>query len=263
MPYIKPYIMKFLVDDLFGSPYGAGYVINFSNKTFQEFFDGELGINIYDAQYTEGHSGSKANCLRAFLTQADGATAAKALRALWEYRDAVDGPFDQNNEKHKANSTKFFDIVHGIETSTDIIKTDSIDKFADNETLDELVQAIERDIQAKKPQAALDRLHTYCMKLFGHLVQQMGGKIGSGDTLHGRAGMYINAIEARGGMQPVTIQMMRYFTTVFDKFNHTRNNASLAHDNELAEKNEARLIFEGMTAFLRYLKNTQAGKFIQ
>jgi hypothetical protein len=152
--------------------------------------------------------------------------------------------------------------VLAVEASGDVINTDAIDRFSDNESLDELVKAIQRDIQAGKPQAAVDRLHTYCMKLFGHLIEQMGGRVTPGDTLNGRAAIYIKALEARGGVQDTTIQLMRTFIIIFDKFNHTRNNASFAHDNELAEKNEARLIFEGITAILRYIKKTEASRFI-
>jgi len=42
---------------------GSGYVLNFSNRTFAEFF--LVGIDIYDTKYNYG-SGSKANRMRAF-----------------------------------------------------------------------------------------------------------------------------------------------------------------------------------------------------
>lgn len=44
---------------------GSGYVLNFSNRTFAEFFLDSFGIDIYDAKYNYG-SGSKANRMRAF-----------------------------------------------------------------------------------------------------------------------------------------------------------------------------------------------------
>jgi hypothetical protein len=44
----------------------SGYVLDFSDKTFTEFFE-DFGVNIYDDKYlTPGSSGSKANRLRAF-----------------------------------------------------------------------------------------------------------------------------------------------------------------------------------------------------
>jgi hypothetical protein len=44
---------------------GGGYILNFSNRTFEEFFREVVGVQIYDSRYDRG-SGSKANRLRAF-----------------------------------------------------------------------------------------------------------------------------------------------------------------------------------------------------
>lgn len=43
----------------------TGYVLNFSNRTFEEFFREVVGVEIYASQYDYG-SGSKANRMRAF-----------------------------------------------------------------------------------------------------------------------------------------------------------------------------------------------------
>jgi len=48
---------------------------------------------------------------------------------------------------------------------------------------------------------------------------------------------------------------------VFEKFNHVRNNQSLAHDNELLDSAEARFIYDGVTAVLRFVKSIEAGRF--
>ena len=44
---------------------GGGLVLNFSNRTFEEFFREVVGVQIYDSRYDRG-SGSKANRMRAF-----------------------------------------------------------------------------------------------------------------------------------------------------------------------------------------------------
>lgn len=44
---------------------GSGYVLDFSNRTFEEFFRGVVGIEIYEPRFELG-SGSKANRIRAF-----------------------------------------------------------------------------------------------------------------------------------------------------------------------------------------------------
>jgi hypothetical protein len=73
-----------LIDDLFEM--GGGYVLNFSNKTFAEFFDEELGINIDDPRY-DSEGTSKAKRLRFFLKTCDPKVRIKTLLALWEYRE--------------------------------------------------------------------------------------------------------------------------------------------------------------------------------
>jgi hypothetical protein len=75
---------KLLIEDVFDM--GGGYVLDFSNRTFAEYFKEEIGVDIDDAQYFASGS-SKANRFRCFLKLADDKTAAKAIQALWEYRE--------------------------------------------------------------------------------------------------------------------------------------------------------------------------------
>jgi len=75
-----------LLDDLFEM--GDGYVLNFSDRTFAQFFATELNIDIDDAAYRRNGT-SKAKRLRCFLQIADNALAVRTLGALWEYREAL------------------------------------------------------------------------------------------------------------------------------------------------------------------------------
>lgn len=72
------------VEDIFEM--GSGYVLDFSNRTFAEFF-ADLGIDIAQ-EYPEG---SKANRLRAFLRGADASRVAQTLEALLEHRGTREG----------------------------------------------------------------------------------------------------------------------------------------------------------------------------
>lgn len=74
-----------LIEDLFDM--GGGYVLNFSNKTFAEFFEDELDVDI-DAPCYETEGTSKAKRLRFFLRSEGKETRVKTLMALWEYRVA-------------------------------------------------------------------------------------------------------------------------------------------------------------------------------
>lgn len=73
-----------LLDDIFEMH--GGYVLDFSNRTFAEFFYEELNINIDDPRY-DAEGTSKAKRLRYFLKQASAETVVDALLSLWEYRE--------------------------------------------------------------------------------------------------------------------------------------------------------------------------------
>ncbi|MGN8113972.1 restriction endonuclease [Labrys sp. 22185] len=76
------------MDDLVEFVRGRGYVLDFSDSSFSEFFAAELDVDIDDPIYAE-HGGSKGKRLRCFLQKIDDATAARTLQALWEHRTAL------------------------------------------------------------------------------------------------------------------------------------------------------------------------------
>src|SRR5205807_833381 len=65
---------------------GGGYVLNFSDKTIREFFQTDIGINIFDQKYNYA-SGSKANRIRGLWQVADDALVGKSIDKLIEYID--------------------------------------------------------------------------------------------------------------------------------------------------------------------------------
>lgn len=74
-----------LLDELFEM--GAGYVLDFSDRTFGQFFAQELNCDIDDPVYAESGR-SKGKRLRCFLQKVDAPTVVRTLKALWEYREA-------------------------------------------------------------------------------------------------------------------------------------------------------------------------------
>jgi hypothetical protein len=85
MPNIRSIDMT-IIDDLFDM--GSGYVLNFSDRTFAQFFAEELNVDIDDPVYAKNGT-SKAKRLRCFLQTGDKATVARTLNALWEYREML------------------------------------------------------------------------------------------------------------------------------------------------------------------------------
>jgi len=74
------------LDDVFQMH--SGYVLNFSDRTFAQFFREELSVNIDDPIYARNGT-SKAKRLRTFLQTADKQLVVRCLHALWEYREAA------------------------------------------------------------------------------------------------------------------------------------------------------------------------------
>lgn len=66
---------------------GGGYVLNFSDRTFADFFR-DFEIDIDDAPYLEGHSGSKANRMRSFWDHAPDRLVGEVLQELVEYAES-------------------------------------------------------------------------------------------------------------------------------------------------------------------------------
>src|SRR5438045_7315301 len=99
------------VDDLFEAD--PGYVMDFSNRTFANFFRRELNIDIYDARY-EQNGTSKANRLRCYLQTADAEAAAAALKCLWDYREALHLKYDKPDPVRNARS-RLFNLVRRLE----------------------------------------------------------------------------------------------------------------------------------------------------
>jgi hypothetical protein len=233
-----------------------GYVLNFSDRTFREFFEDELRVDIDDARYRT-HGTSKMNRLRSFIKSENPTKVAAALRALWSYRESLDHP----RPVPEGTQHRLFSLITRVESGEDLPRTDAIDRFNDDETLEELVAAIERDVHADRPGAALDRLHTYCAKKFGHLLDQRGISWTREEPLHSRVGKYVRALQSERELRDMTLQIMKNAIGVFDKFNHVRNNQTLAHDNQLPDKAEARFLFDSITTLLRFVRSMDTVRF--
>lgn len=239
--------------------FSPGYVLDFSDRTYSEFFEDEFGINIDDEVYRNWGS-SKGKRLRGLVEREDASVVAYVLRKLWDYRCAKCNPQLHIDEEERIRR-KFFDIISRIEGDGGVSRTDALERFKSDHTLEELILAIERDISAHKCAAALDRLHTYCMKKLAHLLEASGQPAARDEALHARVGRYIRLLETQIELREMSKRIVKSAISVFEQFNHVRNDRSFAHDNDILDEAEARFIFEGVSAFLRFLKAIDSSKF--
>lgn len=153
MPKLKQTEISTL-EEAFDTGQGAGYVLDFTDRTFAMYFDEEFQIDIDRGKYKSKGTSKGKGCMNSLLWSlavwlpvCSGLSGIRA--AIIERRGIVD---NQNL------SDRYFQIVHKLEGDAGTASTDAIERFSNNETLDKLVAAIQRDIGANKPQAALDRL---------------------------------------------------------------------------------------------------------
>lgn len=95
-------IEKRVFEDLFGM--ASGYVLDFSNNRFAEFFRETVNINIYASKYAF-NGDSKAKRLRAFWETEPGALVGKVLAGLlevWQYNAARNGQTNNSPQYKQA-----------------------------------------------------------------------------------------------------------------------------------------------------------------
>lgn len=76
---------KALLEEYLGM--GGGYVLNFSDRTFADFFR-DFDIDINSPQYLHGHSGSKANRMRSFWDSAPDELVGRVLEELVNFAES-------------------------------------------------------------------------------------------------------------------------------------------------------------------------------
>lgn len=250
------------VEEAMAYPRGFGYVLDFSDRTMEEFFADEFGIEIYAEEYRINGS-SKRSCLTTFLESADTYNALRVLRALWDRREGLlENAYDSRQVKEaKQKTSKFRKVIDALETAPDALSTEGVDNFTRDRTLEELVADIERTVVANKPEVAIDHLHTYCVKKFTHLLSVRGIECMDDEPLHSRFGKYRKCLEQERELHEFTIRALKSFISLFDSFNDLRNNRSLAHDNVLLEPLEARLIVNTINAMLVFLRAIESSRY--
>lgn len=250
------------IEEAVAYPRGFGYVLDFSDRTMEEFFSDEFGIDVY-AEENQTNGTSKRNCLTTFLTLTDTYTALKVLRALWEIREGLltNNISPSRIEEARTKTRAFEKVIERLETNTEITKPDGVVAFTSDRTLEELVADIERTIAANKPEVALDHLHTYCVKKVTHLLKMRGIECAHDEPLHSRFGKYRKELLNERNLHEFTERALKSSISLLDSFNDLRNNHSLAHDSVILEPVEARFIFNTISAILVLIRALESNRY--
>lgn len=233
----------------------GGYVLDFSNRTFEDFFIEHFDIEIYSEKYsTDGES--KAKRLRTFWKIESNYVVGMLLLALLKevqdttYTDLLNDKRDLFDECVKiATKLKENAVVEDIAVIRDV---------KDDKDFTLLAKSIRDSIEKNQPEAALDRLHTYVMKFIRQLCKKNKLEIKRNESLNALFGKYVKFITANKKIEsPMAERILRYSIHVLEAFNDIRNNKSFAHDNKILNYPESLLIFNNITNIIRFIESLE------
>lgn len=232
---------------------GSGYVMNFSNRTFDEFISDSTGRSIYDPRYDSG-SGSKANRLRAFWSEEGNSVVAKLMGDMLDY--AVEIASVEKDNPLLADCRR---AIVRLTQDGPVPELDAFTSVSDEKDFETVAKAIRETIEKNEPEAGLDRLHTFVIKYVRSLCKQRGVIVTQDKALHSLFGEYVKRLRHGGHIESeMTSRILKSSISTLEAFNDVRNNQSLAHDNPILNYEEALLIFNHVASSIRFLRSLEA-----
>lgn len=154
---------------------GGGYVLDFSNQTYSEFFKDELQININDDRYCDIGT-SKGKRLRSFLKQSGPSDVLRVLNSLWEYRETKRKRAGKEEEKPELVSD-FSDLLVRLGGKPLSFKSKTPqpqhDESVDEKVAKELLNTL-MELAAMEPQPRGYAFESFLKRLFD--VSGMSGR---------------------------------------------------------------------------------------
>jgi Abortive infection C-terminus len=230
---------------------GSGYVLDFSNRTFQEFVADVARKNIDDPKYNYA-SCSKANRLRHFWKVEPNHIVGALLHALVDYAATI----DNINPSLVPEGRR---IAARLLASAPVQELDAIQPLNSDRTFEALARAVRGAIEDNEPEKGLDRLHTFVVRYVRTLCQKHGITAHRDKPLHSIFGEYVKRLRIQGLLQSeMTARILKSSISTLEAFNHVRNDQSFAHDNPVLNYDESLLIYNHVCASVRFLESLES-----
>jgi hypothetical protein len=227
----------------------TGYVLNFTNRTFQEFVVDSVRRDIYCGKYDYA-SGSKANLLRKFWEVEPNHVVSKMLSDLVELAREQSPHRDDNALLDECQR-----IAERLRHGAPVEELQAIGQELTEKDFDMLVKSIRASIDANEPEAGLDRLHTFVTKFLRRLCHKRGLTVCKDKPLHSLLGEYIKKMRADGAIETqMTERILKSSIANLQAFNSVRNDYSFAHDNPILNYDESLLIFNNVVSGIRFIQ---------
>jgi hypothetical protein len=230
----------------------GGYVLNFSNRTLDDFVMDSIGRSIYDTRYSYG-SGSKANQMRGFWKVEANHIVGKLMADLLDYAVEI-GLVIKGTQWYE----ECRQIVERLKQSGPVAELDALAALSDERDFETVAKAVRDAIQKNQPESGLDRLHTFVIKYVRTLCTQHGLTVTREKPLHSLFGEYVKCLRDGGHVESeMAVRILKSSISVLEAFNDVRNNRSLAHDNAILQYDEALLIFNHIAGSIRFLRSVE------
>jgi abortive infection Abi-like protein len=233
----------------------SGYVLDFSNRTFQEFVFDSVGLDIFAEKYSAG-SGSKANRLRAFFEKEPNHVVGKLLNSILDYGK-------EGRERLLAFS-ECRQVAQRLLQDAPVQDIEAITPNANGKDFEALAKSVREAIEKNEPEAGLDRLHTFVVKYVRVLCEKHKIPTEREKPLHSCFGEYIKHLKKVGVIESeMTERILKSSISILEAFNQVRNNRSLAHDNPMLNYNESLLIFNNVSSSIRFIASLETAETSQ
>lgn len=255
-------IEKHKLEKLFGM--GNGYVLDFSDRTFQDFILEKSELDILSEKY-KFSSGSKANRLRRFWILESNYIVGKLtaeLIAYWRDKKII------NEVEIIAQEQELYEeclrIAQRLKQESPIENIEAIQANNEDKDFKLLEKLIRESIEKNEPEAAIDRLHTFVVKYVRELCRKHNIKFSTAEALNSIFGKYVKHMVSTELIQSVMAEkILRYSIQIMDAFNDVRNNRSFAHDNPILNYHESVLIFNNISSSIKFIDTIEQHLVVQ
>lgn len=252
-------VEKVKLEKLFGM--GSGYVLDFTNRTFQEFILEHSGLDIFTAKYEYG-SGSKANRLRTFWQKESNYLIGKILVGMLDYwKENKKLLMIEIDPADQALYDECRKIADRLRYDTLVEDIDAIQPNTKDRDFAVLAKSLRESIAKNEPEVALDRLHTFVVKYVRQLCDKHGISYDKSKALHSLFGEYIKCLKKSNLIESeMTERILKSSISILEAFNSVRNEQSFAHDNPVLNYRESILIFNNVSSAIKFIEAIEEDK---
>lgn len=237
----------------------TGYVIHFSNRTFENFFYETINKNIYSDEYAL-YGSSKANRLRCFIEKEDNFSVAKILEELLQeliaLNERIDKEMDLSEEQLIESARRIIDNLKAGTFSESL--SDINESIIEDTNFERLKESIRMEIESNNPENALDRIHTFMTRYIRSLCSKHKIEFHKNEPLNSLFGKYRNYLSTNNLLETrMTSRILKSTGDILESFNSVRNDKSLAHDNDVLNYSESMFIFKNASSTIAFIKQLE------